>query len=111
MSSRYNRLFSLLLRTSTAAKKAFYSQVKTIVRQEVSTLVRPSSKSVWKLTSTEGIDSFMQFSWDKVIEETKLLCPVLYSSLSSAIAKQEDLTKKKGGRHISLKPNLGCVSK
>ncbi|VDI72279.1 Hypothetical predicted protein [Mytilus galloprovincialis] len=78
VSSRYNILFSLLLRTSTAAKKAFYSQVKTIVRQEVSTLVRPSSKSVWRLTSKEGIDPIMQFSWDKVIEETKLLCPVLY---------------------------------
>ncbi|VDI38279.1 Hypothetical predicted protein [Mytilus galloprovincialis] len=109
VSSRYNRLFSLLLKTSTAAKKAFYSQVKTIVRQEVSALVRPSSKSVWRSSSKHGIDSIMQFSWDKVLEETKLLCPVLYSSLSSAIAKQDDLTKRIGERHISLKPNLGCV--
>lgn len=83
--------------------------MKTIVRQEVSALVRPSSKSVWRSSSKHGIDSIMQFSWDKVLEETKLLCPVLYSSLSSAIAKQDDLTKRIGERHISLKPNLGCV--
>ncbi|CAG2218008.1 unnamed protein product [Mytilus edulis] len=57
VSSRYNRLFSLLLRTSTAAKTAFYSQVKTIVRQEVSTLAFLRLNHLGLTLSTDAVRS------------------------------------------------------
>ena len=102
---RYLSGLRQLLHCSKSARSVAVHIMQDIVRSEAKLYAKSTSKSV-------DLHSLINFEWNSVIKQAQDICPALLSIVTASLTskkRQKSRTKKKGGKIISMVPQIGSI--